>query len=1356
VPTVYADTGAGSVNLTSFGTAVTENFDTLSNTAGSTTNTALPTGWFITEQGGGTRDNEQYAVDTGGSNTGDTFSYGSAGATDRALGALRSGALIPVFGAKFTNNTGGTITSLDITYTGEQWRLGTAARTDRIDFEISTNASDLMTGTYTAVDLLDFTTPNTATTGAKDGNAAANRTTVSNSITGLSIGSGTNFFIRWTDLDASSADDGLSVDNFSLTANGTGPTNPTGVGTADPSSVSPGDTTLLTVAVTPGTNPASETHTVTANLSAIGGSPSQSFFNDGTNGDEVEGDNVFSYNATVANSTTGGAKTLPVIINETSPQSRTGTASIGLTILTPTNPSGVGAANPANVEAGGTTLLTVAVTPGANPTSTGITVVGDLSSIGGSGAQAFYDDGTNGDVTIGDKTFSFSATVSVTTSTGGKTLPIQIADDYPRTANISIALNVQDAPVPAGAIVISQVYGGGGNSGATLKNDFIELFNRSSSTINLANWSVQYASAGGGTGATWTRKTTLSGLIQPGQYYLIKEAAGAGGTVDLPTPDASGEIAMSGSDGKVALVNNNTNLPNGCPIGNPNVIDFVGYGTADCFEGLAAAPQLGNPTADIRKRGGCKDTDDNFQDFTESAPTPRNRSTIVPPCPSSGDLSPLVETVSPANGATGIDNEADLSVTFDEPVNISTAWVQISCGSSGLHTAVTTGGPTTFTINPDVRFGDAEQCTVTINKNEVSDQDAVDPPDNMDNDFMFTFTTAVFRDPAEHMVMGNPSGAVTDVGVPLNYLMMKPQYALSYHNDKGTPNWTSWHLDNTWTTGVADRQDDFRSDDTLPPSFKHVSSGYNFSTYGFQRGHMVPSADRTSSIRDNSATFLMTNIVPQAPGNNQGPWASMENYIRLQLNGAANELYIVSGGTGVGGNSPTGYWETIQDTAGNTVTVPQLTWKVIMVLPNASGDDVQRVDGSTRTFAVIMPNNDNVEDDQWQKYLATVDQVEALTGYDFYSNVPAAIQDAFEAKLDTVNDTAPVANAQSVNVDEDVPEGIVLSASDFNVNNVLSYTIVAGPTHGTLGSPGTVSCSNGACTTTVTYSPGADYHGTDSFTFKVNDGALDSTVSTVNITVDSVNDAPVGNNDAYSTDSNTALNVAAPGVLANDQDTEGTSMTAQLASDVSNGTLALHADGSFEYTPDTDFTGTDSFTYSAYDGTDSSNVTTVSITVNDKVGPYLNSSVAMTSISSSNSNLFNVGLSATATDNGGGSVTITVAVVGDENDETPTIDSTVHSPDAKDIAPNTLRLRGERIEAEDGRVYLIIVTATDSSGNVSRNYHTVVVPKGNSPAKVAQVNAQAAAALSYAQANNGVTPPGYFAIGDGPVIGPKQ
>lgn len=238
------------VSLTTMGVASTQSFDTLSNTAGSTTNNLTITGWFMTESGGGARDNEQYAVDTGGSNTGDTYSYGPAGNTDRALGGLQSGTLVPLFGACFTNNTGATVTSLDIAYTGEEWRLGTTARTDQIDFEYSTNATSLTTGTWTAENALDFVTPDTGTTGAKDGNAASSRTARSSTIPSLSIANGATFWIRWLDANASGADDGLAVDDFSLTPQA-GPVVPTlNVSDVTLAEGDPPGTTTFTFAVT--------------------------------------------------------------------------------------------------------------------------------------------------------------------------------------------------------------------------------------------------------------------------------------------------------------------------------------------------------------------------------------------------------------------------------------------------------------------------------------------------------------------------------------------------------------------------------------------------------------------------------------------------------------------------------------------------------------------------------------------------------------------------------------------------------------------------------------------------------------------------------------------------------------------------------------------------------------------------------------------------------------------------------------------------------------------------------------------------------------------------------------------------
>ncbi len=229
-----------SISLTASGVAYVENFDTLVNTAGTTNATLLPNGFEISEAGGGARDNEQYAVDTGGANTGDIYSYGAAGSTDRALGSLQSGSLVPTFGASFTNNTGATITSLQIAYTGEQYRLGATGRADRIDFQYSTTATSVASPAvnWIDVDSLDFSSPmTTGALGVRDGNAEANRTNVMSTITGLSIPPGATFFIRWVDLNATGADDGLAVDNLSIT--------PITAAVAQPGTLSIADATVL-------------------------------------------------------------------------------------------------------------------------------------------------------------------------------------------------------------------------------------------------------------------------------------------------------------------------------------------------------------------------------------------------------------------------------------------------------------------------------------------------------------------------------------------------------------------------------------------------------------------------------------------------------------------------------------------------------------------------------------------------------------------------------------------------------------------------------------------------------------------------------------------------------------------------------------------------------------------------------------------------------------------------------------------------------------------------------------------------------------------------------------------------------
>ncbi|HRR11505.1 MAG TPA: DNA/RNA non-specific endonuclease [Tenuifilum sp.] len=227
-----------------------------------------------------------------------------------------------------------------------------------------------------------------------------------------------------------------------------------------------------------------------------------------------------------------------------------------------------------------------------------------------------------------------------------------------------------------------------------------------------------------------------------------------------------------------------------------------------------------------------------------------------------------------------------------------------------------------------------------------------------------------------------------------NYLMVKPQYCLSYNNSKRTANWVAWHLNSSWLGSVS-RQDDFRADYTLPDTWYHVTeSDYYYSQYGFDRGHMCPSADRTATVADNSATFLMTNMVPQSPNNNQIVWESFESYCR-NLAKSGSELYIISGPYGEGGTSSKGTFTILK----SGVVVPSHVWKIALVLPNGN-NDISRINTSTRVIAVVIPNNQECSKYQWTYFRVSVDSVENLTGYNFFTNIPTDIQDALEAKVD--------------------------------------------------------------------------------------------------------------------------------------------------------------------------------------------------------------------------------------------------------------------------------------------------------------------------------------------------------------------
>lgn len=330
-----------------------------------------------------------------------------------------------------------------------------------------------------------------------------------------------------------------------------------------------------------------------------------------------------------------------------------------------------------------------------------------------------------------------------------------------------------------------------------------------------------------------------------------------------------------------------------------------------------------------------------------------------------------ISTVSVAHAKFGSDGSSTWELWYS--TNKGVSWIK---SGSTVTTSSTTLSTATFTINKSgyvrIEIRKTGGGSNRINFDEIRI-----------NDFVPGGSASV------HMTLGNPSDAITNTANYTNYFMEKSQYCLSYNRDRACPNWVAWHLNSSWL-GSTPRQDNFRADATLPAGWYQVG-GSSYSGSGFDRGHMCPSADRTLTVTDNSATFLMTNMVPQAPNNNQGPWAKLEDYCRT-LATQGKELYIYSGAYG--------QQSRINN---NQITVPTNTWKVIVVLDNGT-NDLARVTTSTRVIAVNMTNyNSQISiSADWKSFRVSVDSIESITGYDFLSNVDPAIQAVIESRVDNL------------------------------------------------------------------------------------------------------------------------------------------------------------------------------------------------------------------------------------------------------------------------------------------------------------------------------------------------------------------
>ena len=229
--------------------------------------------------------------------------------------------------------------------------------------------------------------------------------------------------------------------------------------------------------------------------------------------------------------------------------------------------------------------------------------------------------------------------------------------------------------------------------------------------------------------------------------------------------------------------------------------------------------------------------------------------------------------------------------------------------------------------------------------------------------------------------LGNPSNAVFNQSSPDNYLMTGEYFSLSYNRSKGIPNWVMWRL-NKNSFGDIQRQNDFRPDNRLPEGWTQITPS-DYSGSGYDRGHLCPSADRSSSEGANSSTFLMTNMAPQKHDMNAGPWEKLESYSRSMARRNMT-LYIIAGSYGEKGKVK------------NKVTIPTNFWKIVIAVPSG-----QNINKDSRIIAVDMPNIDGIEQKNWRDYKTTIRQIEQKTGYNFLTALPADVQSVLETKIDS-------------------------------------------------------------------------------------------------------------------------------------------------------------------------------------------------------------------------------------------------------------------------------------------------------------------------------------------------------------------
>ncbi len=250
--------------------------------------------------------------------------------------------------------------------------------------------------------------------------------------------------------------------------------------------------------------------------------------------------------------------------------------------------------------------------------------------------------------------------------------------------------------------------------------------------------------------------------------------------------------------------------------------------------------------------------------------------------------------------------------------------------------------------------------------------------------FPDTETKITEAKPSEQLPFGNPSNAVADPNIKDNYLLIKSASAISYNNTRGTANWIQWKTSKE-SLGNSIPRPDFEPDTDLPKSFRRITTRDYIGT-GYQRGHLVPSADRFGDRSLNAETFLMTNIVPQLGALNEYPWEKLESYVRSQVRRGRFDAYQIAGVYGE------------KEILKRKVTVPTNCWKIIAFVRR--GDPPETINEQTRMIVVDMPNTEGIDDKPWETFRTTIRSIEERTGLDLFAWLPREEQDRIEMQIE--------------------------------------------------------------------------------------------------------------------------------------------------------------------------------------------------------------------------------------------------------------------------------------------------------------------------------------------------------------------